>query len=288
MLNLVPLFTVAFVYVARYPLFQQWLDALERFLLRHLLPGSGAVVREYLTEFAAKAAGLQGLGIAFVVVTAVLLVATVEQEINAIWGVRERRSLLHRGFVYALGLTAGPLAIGAAIYATTWLLEVSVEQAPFVTPAVALLATPLAIAITTRSYSRCSTRCCPRAACRSGPRSGAGSSPRSRFEVAKYGFRLYVTSMSELPDDLRLAGRRAALPALGLRLVVRGPGRRRGDGDAGRRPARRARRARGVSRWRALRLRIGRGHATLPAVFDGRTSAPCGPSFKPPAGRSGR
>ena len=29
-LGLVPLFTVAFVYIARYPLFQQWLDALER------------------------------------------------------------------------------------------------------------------------------------------------------------------------------------------------------------------------------------------------------------------
>ena len=43
-LSLVPLFTVALVYVARYPLFQQWLDALERFLLRHLLPGSESVV----------------------------------------------------------------------------------------------------------------------------------------------------------------------------------------------------------------------------------------------------
>ena len=76
-LNLVPLLTVAFVYVARYPLFQQWLDALEHFLLKHLLPGSGTVVRTYLTQFAAKAAGLQGVSIAFVVLTAVLLVATI-------------------------------------------------------------------------------------------------------------------------------------------------------------------------------------------------------------------
>ena len=110
MLNLVPLFTVAFVYVARYPLFQEWLDALERFLLRHLLPESESIVRTYLLQFAAKAAGLQGLSIAFVVATAVLLVATIEREINAIWGVREPRSWLRRAFVYSIGLTAGPLA----------------------------------------------------------------------------------------------------------------------------------------------------------------------------------
>jgi len=192
-LNLVPLFTVAFVYVARYPLFQQWLDALELFVLRHLLPGSGAVVRQYLTEFATKAAGLQGISIAFVIATAVLLVAAVDQEINAIWGVRERRSLLHRGFVYALGLTAGPLAIGAAIYTTTWILQVSVEQAPFVTPAVALITTPLAIAITTvvftLLYALLPARRVPlRAAFWGGVFAALG------FEVAKYGFRLYVTS----------------------------------------------------------------------------------------------
>ena len=91
-LGLVPLLTVAFVYVARFPLFQQWLDALERFLLRHLLPGSETVVRSYLTEFTAKAANLQGVSIAFVVVTAVLLVATVERELNAIWESPEPRS----------------------------------------------------------------------------------------------------------------------------------------------------------------------------------------------------
>ncbi len=194
-LNLVPLFTVAFVFVARYPLFQQWLDALERFLLRHLLPGTGSVVRAYLVEFAAKAAGLQGLSIAFVVATAILLVATVEQEFNAIWGVPEARSFLRRGLVYLVGLTAGPLAIGAAIYATTWLLELSVEQAPFVTPAVTFIATPLAIAITTAVFTLLyallpAPRVPLRAALWGGLFAALG------FEVAKHGFRLYVTTVS--------------------------------------------------------------------------------------------
>lgn len=191
-LSLVPLFTVALVYVARYPLFQQWLDALERFLLKHLLPGSESVVRSYLMQFAAKAAGLQGVSIAFVVATTVLLVATIEREINAIWGVREPRSWARFAFVYAVGVTAGPLFIGAAIYATTWLLETSVAQAPFVSPAVNFIATPLAVAITTLAfmllYAILPARRVPlRAAFWGGLLAALG------FEVAKYGFRLYVT-----------------------------------------------------------------------------------------------
>jgi membrane protein len=75
---------VAFAYVARFAVFQPRLDALEPFLLRFLLPGSSLMVRQYLSEFTGKSAGITGFGTAFVVLTAVLLVAQVEREINAI------------------------------------------------------------------------------------------------------------------------------------------------------------------------------------------------------------
>ena len=89
LLGLVPLATVAFTFVARFPVFQQWLDALESFLLKYMLPGSAnAVVHTAIREFTEKAARLTGLSIAFIGVTAVLLIATVEREINAMWGIR--------------------------------------------------------------------------------------------------------------------------------------------------------------------------------------------------------
>ena len=215
-LNLVPLFTVAFVYVARYPLFQQWLDALEPFLLRHMLPGSGSAVRAYLTEFTAKAGGLQGISIAFVVLTAVLLVATIEREINAIWKVREPRSWLRRAFVYALGITAGPLAIGAAIYAMTWVLETSVAQVPFVSPALTFIATPLAVAVTTLAftllYALLPARRVPlKAAFLGGLFAALG------FEVAKFGFRLYVTTV---PTYQMIYGTLAVVPLFLLWIYV--------------------------------------------------------------------
>jgi membrane protein len=207
-LGLVPLFTVAFVYVARYPLFQQWLDALERFLIRHMLPASSQAVRAYITEFTAKAVNLQGVGIASVTVTAVLLVATIEREINAIWGAREPRSVIRRIFVYAIGITVGPLLIGAAVYSTTWLLEASAEQVPFATHAVSLLAVPAAIAITTLAFTLLylllpARRVPLRAAFCGGLFAALG------FEVAKYGFGLYIHTV---PTYQTVYGALAALP----------------------------------------------------------------------------
>jgi len=152
-LGLVPLLTVALVYVARYPLFQQWLDALERFLLKHLLPASGSMVRGYLLEFTGKAANLKGLGIAFVVITAVLLVATVEREINAIWDSEGGRALWRRLVVFALGLVAGPLVIGAAVYSTAWVIEASIAQVPAASAVLPYAARPLAVAITALAFT---------------------------------------------------------------------------------------------------------------------------------------
>lgn len=216
LLGLVPLFTVAFVYVARYPLFEQWLDALERFLLRHMLPGSSTVVRTYLADFTAKAANLQGVSIAFVVITAVLLVATIDREINAIWGTHEPRSLFRRFLVYGLGVTAGPLLIGAAVYSTSWLLEESVAQIPLTSHVVPFLATPLAIAITTLAftllYALMPARPVPlKAAFRGGLVAALG------FEVAKHGFRFYIATV---PTYQLIYGAVATLPLFLLWIYV--------------------------------------------------------------------
>jgi membrane protein len=215
-LGVVPLFTVAFVYVARYPLFQQWLDALERFLLKHLLPGSGSIVRGYLTDFTAKAANLQGVSIAFVVITAVLLVATVEREINAIWGHRGTRPLWQRMIVFALGIVAGPLVIGAAVYSTTWVIEASVAQLPFTSQALPYLAPPLAVAITalafTLLYALMPSRRVPLR-----PAAIGGLFAALAFEVAKQVFGLYVI---KLPAYQLVYGALAALPLFLLWVYV--------------------------------------------------------------------
>lgn len=209
LLGLVPLATVAFAFVARFPVFQQWLDALERFLLEYMLPGSAnAVVHTYIREFTEKAAGLTGVSIAFIVGTAVLMIATVEREVNAIWGVTRARPLARRLVVYAIGATAGPVLVGASISVTTWLLTQSLAAAPLRTtladlalPALPLAFSTLALALL---YVIVPQRHVPWRHAFAGALVAALA-----FEGAKLGFAFYLT---QVPTYELVYGALAALP----------------------------------------------------------------------------
>jgi membrane protein len=216
LLGLVPLFTVGFVYATRYPLFQQWLEALERFLLRHLLPGSSGVVRAYLTEFTTKAANLKGVSLVLVCATAFLLVATIEREINAIWALREPRSLLRRAVVYGVGISAGPLLVGAAIYSTSWVLEATQEALPLTAHAIPFVAPPLAILFAslafTLMYALVPARRVPMRYAAVG-----GFFAALAFEAAKRGFAVYIVTV---PTYQVVYGALAVLPLFLLWIYV--------------------------------------------------------------------
>jgi membrane protein len=194
--GLVPLFTVAFAYVARFPIFERSQDALESLLLRYFLPGSGSTVRHYLQEFTANSAQLKGIGTIFVVVTAVLLVVQVDQEINAIWGAgRERRSLGRRILVYALGFTAGPILIGAAVYYATWLVEHAIVTTSLGAEALTVLSAPAAFLVDAAAFTVLyilfpAYRVPFKLALIGGVLAAIA------FEAAKYGFRFYIVHFS--------------------------------------------------------------------------------------------
>jgi membrane protein len=209
LLGLVPLATVAFAFAARFPVFQQWLDALERFLLEHMLPGSAnAVVHTYIRQFTEKAAALTGVSIAFIVVTAVLMIATVEREVNAIWGITRARPFARRLVVYAIGATAGPVLVGASISVTTWLVTQSLAAVPLRTTlaelalrALPLLFSTLALALL---YTIVPQRRVPWRHAFAGALVAALA-----FEGAKLGFAFYLT---QVPTYELVYGALAALP----------------------------------------------------------------------------
>lgn len=194
-LGLVPLFTVAFAYVARFAVFQQWVDALEPFLLRFLLPGSSNTVRHYLSEFTGKSAGITGFGTAFVVLTAVLLVAQVEREINAIWGIDSARSIVRRAIVYSFGFVTVPALIGAAVYFTSWAISQSFAAVPFASAALPFIQRLLAIALAalalTFIYFMVPARRVPVRAALVGALSASIA-----FDAAKSAFAFYVSNVS--------------------------------------------------------------------------------------------
>jgi len=131
LLALVPLASMAIAFVARFPVFERALDAFEAFLLKNLLPETTArLAHEHILGFAEQAARLTGVSVLFVSITAGLALYTVERNINAIWGIRQGRSVARRLVVYALGLTLGPVVLGAIISITTWIIVESLAAVP--------------------------------------------------------------------------------------------------------------------------------------------------------------
>jgi len=128
LLGLVPMLTVAFAFVTQFPLFQDALRTLENYLLRYMLPETAsALVRTYIVGMAAEAGTMKGIGIVFVMITAVLVVDLVEAEINAIWRIAKKRPLLRRALMYVIGITAGPVLVGAGIVLIRWIITTSIS-----------------------------------------------------------------------------------------------------------------------------------------------------------------
>ena len=94
---LVPLVTVIFAVFSAFPMFGRFQDALQNYFLRTLVPSSIAQpVMSGLTTFAEQSTKVGSVGLAFLVVTALALMATIDRALNAIWRVPRMRSLGRR------------------------------------------------------------------------------------------------------------------------------------------------------------------------------------------------
>jgi membrane protein len=209
LLALVPLATVALTFVARFPGFQRWLDTLEGFLLKHMLPESAnAVVHQYVGEFTEKAAGLTGISIVLIAVTATMATANIEREINAIWGIDRPRPLGRRIVVYALGLTAGPVLVGASLSLTTWLITESLAAVPMRESLADMVLTPLPLLFSTVALTLLYAIVPARPVAWRHALIGAAAAALA-FEAAKHGFAFYLT---QVPTYQLVYGALAALP----------------------------------------------------------------------------
>ena len=122
-LALVPVLVVGFATLSLFPAFAAWQSVLQDFIFQSFVPGVGDRVESYLTDFAAKARDLQGLGVAALLVTVLSLMSSIEAAFNDIWEVRRRRPIGKRLLLYWTILTLGPLLIGAGLVATSFLVS---------------------------------------------------------------------------------------------------------------------------------------------------------------------
>ncbi len=208
-LALVPLLVVVFGALSLFPAFDAWQGAIQSFVFRNFVPAMGEQVQTYLVEFTAKARQLQSIGIAFLIVTVLMMMSTIEQTFNIIWGVERRRPFALRFLVYWAVLTLGPMLVGAGIIGTSTmvsmpLFQARVDAAEFSTLLLhwlPLLASCAAFVLCYKLIPFCPVRFRHAAI--------GGITAAVLFEAAKHLFALYVT---RFPTQQAVYGAFATVP----------------------------------------------------------------------------
>jgi membrane protein len=154
LLAVVPLLTIALTVVAAFPVFREFTDGLDAFIRRDVLPPTLAkAIVGYIEQFTRSAAGLTAIGIAFLAVTAIMLMLTIERAFNTIWRVRRPRPLALRVLTYWGVLTLGPLLIGLSLTVTSYVVGASVGLAKQIPGGHTALATLVPFVLTGAAFT---------------------------------------------------------------------------------------------------------------------------------------
>ncbi|MGO4606846.1 YihY family inner membrane protein [Variovorax sp. 2RAF20] len=209
LLSIVPLLATSFALFTRFPIFKRFKDAIHEFLLSRLLPPDIArTVLKYLDQFAANASSLTWVGSLFLLGTAVAMLLTVENALNQMWEVRRNRPFFRRVGLYLLMLAVGPPVMGLSLWATSYVLGVSLGLIGALPPSLAFVLDlgPLVLgvtALTSMFYFVPNTKVRLRDAV-------AGALIASvAFELGKRGFATYLV---KVPTYKALYGAFAAFP----------------------------------------------------------------------------
>jgi membrane protein len=126
LISLVPLLTVMLAVFSAFPMFASFQDALQKYFLQTLVPTDiASQVLKALTNFAAKAKGVGGIGLVLLLLAALALMLTMDRTLNAIWRVRTPRPIAQRVLVYWASATLGPLLLGVSLSLTSYALSAS-------------------------------------------------------------------------------------------------------------------------------------------------------------------
>ncbi len=125
LLSLVPIITVALTLMSAFPVFQGMSGIIEDWVFDNVVPESAEAIEKYTEQFVDNAAKLTAVGIAFLAVTSIMLLITIDDAFNDIWRVRRPRPMLQRILIYWELITVGPLLMGGSLSLSSWLMGAS-------------------------------------------------------------------------------------------------------------------------------------------------------------------
>jgi membrane protein len=124
LLAIVPMLAIGLAMFAAFPAFNNLRDAMLRAVIENAAPSLAVMVEEHLQTFMRNAGETTGFGIIGLVVTALLLINTIQTAFDRIWG-GGRGFKIQRFPVYWALITLGPILFGVAFSVSAYAFGVA-------------------------------------------------------------------------------------------------------------------------------------------------------------------
>jgi membrane protein len=121
LVSLVPLAVIALGLLSAFPIFAPVREELLALLFKSFVPSVGEQVAYWFRSFADSATQTTAIGFAGIFATGVLVLVTIEDQLNSIWRVKRPRPWGQRVLAYWTVITMGPLLIGISLTLSTYL-----------------------------------------------------------------------------------------------------------------------------------------------------------------------
>lgn len=107
--------------LSKFPVFEGISHQIQDFAFENFVPAAGDAVKEALNTFISNTSGMSAVGGAFVFITAMLLISTIDKNLNFIWRVQRKRRLVYSFSMYWMVLTLGPIFIGSSLALSSYI-----------------------------------------------------------------------------------------------------------------------------------------------------------------------
>lgn len=119
--SLVPITAIALAVLSAFPIFASMRDRLLSDIFSNFVPEVGSEVEYWFRYFASTSVQTTTIGVLALLITVIVLLATIEDQLHIIWRVRSYRPWLQRILAYWAIMTLGPVLLGVSFSLPSYL-----------------------------------------------------------------------------------------------------------------------------------------------------------------------